>query len=103
MDAQIKKGVLDMCILYCISQNEMYGYDIMQKMHQYFPDVNESTFYAILRRLNKEGSAETYFGAESNGPPRKYYRITEEGKIRLQANIKDWNNISSKVNEIGIK
>lgn len=102
MDAQLKKGILDMCILHYISQNEMYGYDIMQNMHRYFPEVNESTVYAILRRLNKEGSTETYLGSESNGPQRKYYRITEEGKITLNANIKDWNNICNIVNELGI-
>jgi PadR family transcriptional regulator PadR len=103
MDAQLKKGILDMCILYYVSQNEMYGYDIMQYMHQYFPEVNESTFYAILRRLNKEKCTDTYLGTESNGPPRKYYRITDQGKIRLQANIQDWNNICNIVNTIGVK
>lgn len=103
MDAQLKKGVLEMCILFSISDREMYGYDIMQTMNQYFPDVNESTFYAILRRLNKEGSTETYFGEESNGPKRKYYRITNEGKDNLDQSINDWKNLIKNVNQIGIK
>lgn len=102
MDAQLKKGILEMCILYCISQKEMYGYDIMQEMHAYFPEVNESTFYAILRRLNKEGVTETYIGEESNGPQRKYYRITSKGKIYLEKSIDNWKKISAIVNEIGI-
>lgn len=102
MDAQLKKGILEMCILYCISQREMYGYDVIQNMMQYFPEVNESTFYAILRRLNNEGAAETYFGEESNGPPRKYYRISVSGRKRLENSIKDWNRICSIVSLIGI-
>lgn len=102
MDAQLKKGVLEMCILYGISRQEMYGYDIMQKMHQYFPEVNESTFYAILRRLNKEGAAETYLGKESNGPQRKYYRITEEGRKSLAESVRDWEKLLMIVQELGV-
>lgn len=102
MDAQMKKGILDMCILYLISREEMYGYDIMQKMNCYFPEVNESTFYAILRRLNKEGAAETYLGEESMGPKRKYYRITEEGKERLKLEQQDFVRLVELVYSIGV-
>ena len=103
MDAQLKKGILDMCILYIISQEEMYGYDIMKYMGKFFPEVDESTFYAILRRLNKEGLTEVYYGQVSNGPQRKYYRILDKGRKNLQNSIIDWKNISIIVNEIGIK
>lgn len=102
MDAQMKKGVLDMCILYLISKEELYGYDIMQRMNCYFPEVNESTFYAILRRLNKEGAAETYLGEESLGPKRKYYRITEEGKERLSKERADFIRLVELVGRIGV-
>ena len=103
MDAQLKKGILDMCILYIISQEEMYGYDIMKYMGKFFPEVDESTFYAILRRLNKEGLTEVYYGQVSNGPQRKYYRILDKGRENLKNSITDWKNISIIVNEIGIK
>ena len=102
MDAQMKKGILEMCILYYISENEMYGYDIMKKMGKYFPEVNESTFYAILRRLAKEGLAEIRYGAESNGPKRKYYCITQKGNDSLKGSKEDWNKLSTIINEIGI-
>lgn len=102
MDAQLKKGILEMCILYVVQQREMYGYDIMKYMSVYFPEVDESTFYAILRRLNKEGLAEVYFGQESNGPRRKYYRITEQGKVRLSDSILDWERIKNVVSDIGV-
>lgn len=103
MDAQLKKGVLEMCILYVIQQREMYGYDIMKYMGEFFPEVDESTFYAILRRLNKDGLTEVYYGKDSNGPRRKYHRILENGKVSLQKSIADWKNIQIIVNEIGIK
>lgn len=102
MDAQMKKGILDMCILYLISKEELYGYDIMQRMNCYFPEVNESTFYAILRRLNKEGATETYLGEESMGPKRKYYRITEQGKMRLLEEQQDFIHLTELVNRIGV-
>ena len=103
MDAQLKKGILEMCILNIINQREMYGYDIMKYMGQFFPEVDESTFYAILRRLNKEGLTEVYYGQVSNGPRRKYYRILDKGRESLHKSIDDWKNILFIVNEIGIK
>ena len=103
MNAQIKKGILEMCILHVISEEEMYGYDIMKKMNVYFPEVNESTFYSILRRLNKEGSTETYFGEVSNGPKRKYYRITKTGTEKLKEDVLSWKQINDIVVDIGIK
>ena len=48
MDAQLKKGVLELCLLQCLSGEPQYGYDIIQMMHKYFPEVTESTFYAVL-------------------------------------------------------
>lgn len=102
MDAQIKKGVLEMCILYKLSQKDYYGYPLMQEMKVIFPEVNDSTFYAILRRLNKEKSADIYYGSESGGPQRKYYKITEEGESKLEKAIDDWNQLKMKVSGIGI-
>ncbi len=90
MDAQLKKGVLELCLLQCLHKGEQYGYDIIQQMHRYFPDVMESTFYAVLRRLARDGLAETYRGEISNGPARKYYRLTPAGEVRLASLQADW-------------
>jgi len=102
MEAQIKKGILEMCVLFTIRDNEMYGYDVMKSMRRHFPEVNESTFYAILRRLHADGSAEITLGQESNGPTRKYYRITKKGYEVLDNNIESWRRIRRIVEEIGI-
>ncbi len=103
MDAQFKKGVLEMCLLASVAKEEQYGYDIIKKLRGYFPDMNESSFYAILRRLNREGILEQFPGRESGGPPRKYYRVTPKGKERLDQQISDWRGLVSIVEELGVK
>ena len=102
MDAQLKKGVLELCLLQCLSGEPKYGYDIIQTMRNCFPDVTESTFYAILRRLNTEGSADTFPGSESNGPVRKYYRLTEDGRERLAQMAADWRKLRIILEKMGI-
>lgn len=96
MDAQMKKGALEMCILLLVSKKDVYGYELIRELQDYFPEVNQSTFYAILRRLSNSGITRVYLGEETKGPKRKYYSITEEGKIYLKKLSDDWN----KLNEI---
>ena len=103
MDAQLKKGVLELCLLQCLSGEPKYGYDIIQTMRGCFPDVTESTFYAILRRLGKEGAADTFQGSESNGPVRKYYRLTNEGRERLARMAADWRSLREILEKLGIQ
>ena len=102
MDIQLKKGILEMCILYYIEKGTMYGYDIIQNMHNYFPEVSESTFYAILRRLHKEGAATTFKGEVSKGPSRIYYKITEKGRTQLEQLRTDWKDLQNIITEMGI-
>lgn len=102
MDAQLKKGVLELCLLQCLSGEPKYGYDVIQTMRGCFPDVTESTFYAILRRLGKEGAADTFQGSESNGPVRKYYRLTSNGRARLAEMREDWRNLQTIMEKLGV-
>ena len=103
MDAQLKKGVLELCLLQCLSGEPKYGYDIIQAMRAHFPEVTESTFYAILRRLAKEGAADTFQGGASNGPVRKYYRLTDEGRDRLAQMAADWRSLREIMTKLGIQ
>lgn len=102
MDAQLKKGILEMCMLHYIEKESLYGYDIIQTLHSFFPEVTESTFYAILRRLHKEGSAATFEGRISKGPVRKYYQITEQGREKLAQMKRDWKYLREITDEMGI-
>lgn len=100
MDIQLKKGVLEYCLLHQIAQKETYGYDLLKILSDAFPSVQESTIYAILRRLRGSGMAETYEGKESDGPARKYYRITELGKESLETMRQAWNDLVRGVEQL---
>ena len=103
MDGQMKKGVLEMCILHEIAKNETYGYEILNTIGGVFPGMDRSTVYAVLRRLNADGSTEARMGSgESGGPQRKYYRITEQGRAALKNLIGEWESILGAVKKIGI-
>lgn len=90
MNTQFRKGVLEICVLTLISKKDMYGYEIVQNISKVI-EVNEGTIYPILRRLTKEGYFETYILESNEGPARKYYKLTAEGKNNLNKLIKEWN------------
>lgn len=87
MDIQVKKGLLEYCVLAQLKQNESYGYQIIKDVSDYI-EISESTLYPILRRLEAEGSVETY-NAEYNNRIRRYYRITPPGEARLHSFIEE--------------
>lgn len=102
MDSQLKKGVLNICILQLLKDNDMYGYDILKLMKEFFPDTDESTIYAILRRLHHDGLTIQYLSSVSNRPTRKYYKISAEGKEALAEYISSWHNIQSIFYKLGV-
>lgn len=102
MDSQLKRGILNICILQLLNQNDRYGYEIIKILQKYFPDTEESTLYAILRRLNKEGMTSMYYSDMSHGPKRKYYKISDKGKVYLDDSISSWHKIENIFWEIGI-
>ncbi|MBP3666884.1 MAG: PadR family transcriptional regulator [Clostridia bacterium] len=93
MDVQLKRGLLDICVLAAIKDEESYGYQIVKDMKPYV-DISESTLYPILRRL-ETAELLTVRSAEHNGRLRKYYRITDAGLSRIQAFKEEWREIMS--------
>ncbi len=91
MDIQLKRGMLDVCVLAAIKNEESYGYQIIKDMKPYV-SVSESTLYPILRRL-EAGKLLTVRTAEHNGRLRKYYRITPSGLSRLEEFAEEWKEI----------
>lgn len=87
MDAQLKKGLLEVCVLSAIEKEESYGYRIISDLAPYI-EISESTLYPILRRLESGGAVTTRSEAY-NGRLRKYFRITEIGKNKIQEFIED--------------
>lgn len=88
MDAQLKKGVLDACILAAISKQDSYGYQIVKDVSGCV-EISESTLYPILKRLEAAEALKTY-SVEHNGRLRKYYRITDVGRRRIQEFSDSW-------------
>ena len=93
MDAQIKRGLLDVCVLAAIRTEDSYGYKIIKDMSEYV-EISESTLYPILRRLEAARLLSVY-SAEYNGRLRTYYRITPAGVERLEAFRDEWREIVS--------
>lgn len=96
MNTQFKKGILEMCILALISQNNMYGFEVIETLSKEI-DVNENTVYPILRRLTKQGLFDTYTEETSIGAPRKYYKMTNLGKNKLETYEIEWRSFLSGV------
>lgn len=103
MDAQMKKGVLEMCVLQLLSGEALYGYEVMKTVQEALPGVYDGSVYAVLRRLRADGYAETFQGETSSGPPRKYYRLTQAGQSRLDEALLEWNSLVSAVRQLGIQ
>lgn len=97
---QMKKGVLELCMLHIISRGDMYGYEIMKEVTKAFAGINESTVYAVLRRLHADKFTESYFGDISGGPRRKYYRITPFGISALGNMRQEWEETQGAVDSI---
>lgn len=93
MDVQLKRGLLDVCVLAAIKDGESYGYKIIKDMKPYI-ELSESTLYTILKRL-ESGKMLTVRSAEHDGRLRKYYRITKEGLLRIEDFKEEWREVMS--------
>ena len=93
MDIQLKRGLLDVCVLAAIKSKDSYGYQIIKDMKPYIT-LSESTLYTILKRLEAAHML-TVRTAEHDGRLRKYYRITDEGRKRIEAFKAEWKEILS--------
>lgn len=94
----MKKGVLELIVLESINGKDMYGYELIETVSKVV-DVNDGTIYPLLKRLTNEKYAETYLVESNEGPPRKYYKITESGKQYTKELVDTWNNFSKSVNK----
>lgn len=93
MDIQLKRGLLDICVLASIQNEESYGYQIIKDIKPYL-ELSESTLYPILRRL-ETANLLTVRSVPHNGRLRKYYRITSLGLQRIEDFKEEWNEILS--------
>ncbi len=100
MNGQMKKGILEMCILSIVAQQETYGYEILKRVSAHFSDIDESTIYAILRRLYSDEIVSAKTVSIGNTPARKYYSVTGRGRIYLSECIDNWRKVNAAVTDI---
>ncbi len=98
MNTQFKKGVLELIVLVSVNKKDMYGYELIEEVSKVV-DVNDGTIYPLLKRLTLEKYFETYLVESNEGPSRKYYRITDLGKKRMEELIEIWSSFAGSVNK----
>lgn len=89
--SQLRRGVLEYCVLALLTEDERYSYDLVHALGATDGLVtSEGTLYPLLSRLRKEGYVATRWRESTSGPPRRYYRLTDLGRARLQAFVAEW-------------
>lgn len=96
LNAQFKKGVLELIVLVAISEQDRYGYEIINLINNVF-EVNEGTIYPLLKRLTNEKYFETYLKESTEGPPRKYYHLTVAGEAYKNQLKREWIDFTERV------
>jgi PadR family transcriptional regulator PadR len=96
---QLKKGVLELCVLALISRRDSYAYEIAAALAEAI-DMGEGTIYPLMRRMQSDGLVEAYLVESSSGPPRKYYRLTDTGRTALTAQKESWKAFTAAVDAI---
>ncbi len=99
-NAQMRKGVLELCILSIISTKEVYSSNILSSLREAQLLVVEGTIYPLLTRLKNDGLLSYRWEESASGPPRKYYSMTENGKKVLDSLKSTWEQLSDSVNTI---
>jgi PadR family transcriptional regulator PadR len=99
VQVQLKKGVLELCVLALLSRRDSYAYEIASRLAEGI-DMGEGTIYPLMRRMQADGLVDTYLVESPAGPPRKYYRLTEVGKESFVAQKAEWSAFSRAVQDI---
>ena len=97
---QMRKGILEFCILHIISRGEVYASDMLEELTSARIIVVEGTLYPLLTRLRKAGLVEYKWVESTSGPPRKYYKLTDEGQEFLGQLDKTWGELIESTDKI---
>lgn len=99
IQVQLKKGVLELCVLALLSRGDGYAYDIAAQLAEAI-DMGEGTIYPLMRRLQTDGLVDTYLRESDSGPPRKYYKLTSAGRKAFTAQKAEWAAFAKAVDDI---
>ena len=92
MDAQLKRGIIEACVLKLLTRGDSYGYELAKEAQRLIP-LSESTLYPVLRRLEQTGAVNSY-RQEHGGRLRKYYRITPKGELLIHDFLLEWGELT---------
>jgi len=99
MSIQLKKGTLELCVLSLLSRADRYGFELVGAISAQI-QISEGTIYPLLKRVKDEGYVTTYLQESREGPPRKYYSITDYGRATLKTLEAEWRSIVAGINKI---
>ncbi len=89
MNTQMKKGILELCVLSMLGKEDRYGYELTEELSEEM-SIAPGTLYLILKRLKDDERVETYLVESESGPARKYYHLTQKGIDSLNEQRNDW-------------
>jgi len=98
--SQLRKGLLELAVMLVVSRGSIYASDILKKLKENQLLVVEGTLYPLLSRLKNEGDLDYKWQESKNGPPRKYYQLTSQGKENLTKLTKTWLNLNKSINSL---
>jgi PadR family transcriptional regulator PadR len=99
VQVQLKRGVLELCVLALLSRGDAYAYEIASRLAKGI-DMGEGTIYPLMRRMQSDGLVDTYLVESPSGPPRKYYKLTAAGEASFTAQKAEWSAFSKAVEDI---
>lgn len=99
ISVQFKKGALELCVLVLIHERDRYGYELAQSVSAHI-EIAEGALYPLLRRIVNEGYCTTYLQESSEGPPRKYYRLTPAGEQYMRRLAIEWKQFVQSVSSL---
>lgn len=99
MNSQLKRGTLELCVLSLLSRCDCYGYELVNRISESM-QVTEGTVYPLMKRLRDSGVIDSYIVESQEGPPRRYYKITESGRAEKERLLKEWFGFVESVNSL---
>lgn len=99
MNSQLKRGTLELCALSVVSRGDCYGYELVNRISKCM-EITEGTIYPLMKRLKDGGLIDSYIVESQEGPPRKYYKITDLGSGELSRLEEEWYDFTQSINEL---
>jgi PadR family transcriptional regulator PadR len=98
--AQMRRGVVEYCVLALLGQRERYAVELVQMLTKHELIASEGTIYPLLSRLRKQGLVDTTWQESEVGPPRRYYRLSDQGGTAVERFAEDWTSLVESVDRI---